>query len=125
MKSAIALSICLALTASAAIAQQSAPITHSVQADYALAQGPASPAVRQIEGLEVRGKGPPMKQCGDRDRACVQRVVAELETRYPEQLKRWCHQVQASSMMAQAQRSLLLKSPGIMQHPAGYDEACR
>jgi hypothetical protein len=52
------------------------------------------PGPKVVEGLTVVGKGAQPKPCGERDKACIAMVVAELQARYPKQLKLWCHQEQ-------------------------------
>ena len=44
------------------------------------------------------GKGAQPKPCDERDKTCIAMVVAELQARYPKQLKIWCHQEQDRAM---------------------------
>ena len=60
------------------------------------AQPPATP--KKLEGVVVTGKHKPMRQCAEKDTACVQAVMTELKQRFPEQLKVWCFRQKMQEM---------------------------
>jgi hypothetical protein len=76
------------------------------------ASAPAAPAAKTpapvpsdghtVSGVTVEAPRLPTKECNPRDRACINRVVAELRLRYPEQLKRFCFQREMRTMRDQA-----------------------
>jgi hypothetical protein len=110
-RATLGLLIPILLLAGAAVAQppQDAP---AVETPPAAAAPPATPKPAEpadkplagkpgpkvVEGLTVVGKGVKPGPCGERDKACIAMVVAELQARYPKQLKIWCHQEQDRAM---------------------------
>ena len=53
-----------------------------------------------VSGVTVEGVRPlPMKSCSSRDKGCIASVVAELRARYPDQLLRWCHEVERRAVV--------------------------
>jgi hypothetical protein len=84
MRSALVLATALALVSGAAGAQAPTPSPTPV----------AKPASQDhtVSGVEVEAPPLPTKECGARDKACIDVVIAELRTRYPAQLKRFCFQ---------------------------------
>jgi hypothetical protein len=95
MRASLALAAAILLAATTAGAQTASP---AAAPSAPTAPKPAAGGVT-VSGVTVTPSVP--KPCGSRDKDCIATVVAELKTRYPEELKRFCFQRAMRSVRTQ------------------------
>ena len=130
MRAPLGFLVSITLLAGAAQAQPPAAPA-AAAAEAAPATKPASPGPKVVEGLTVVGKTAPAEPCSSRDKDCIALVVAELKTRYPEQLKRFCFSREVRSVRSQMIYQRLEGELGDAPTPTAFGEnsalktACR
>ena len=116
-RASLGLLIPMVLLAGAAFAQP-APVPAAETPPAAVSPAVATPAApggkavpKVVEGVTVVGKGAQPKPCDERDKSCIAMVVAELQARYPKQLKLWCHQEQDRAAWSNIEAASIYADP--------------